>query len=152
IPTNNPAPCVPAFTGDNGGDIAVPTVTRDTIRIGYYSPKPDPATDAILEGAGAYDPPSETDQDYKDYNEIYSKLYETYGRKVQLVRIQGTGKADDATAATNDARTAAEQQHVFAVMGGPAQTRAFAETLAKEKVLCLGTCEIAAPEKFTRDR
>ena len=46
MPILNPAPCVPKFAGDNGGAIAAPAVTADTIRIGYYIAKSDPQQDA----------------------------------------------------------------------------------------------------------
>ncbi|HEX5616299.1 MAG TPA: hypothetical protein VFZ83_14190, partial [Acidimicrobiia bacterium] len=47
-------PCVPAFTGDNGG-ATHRGVTAETIKIAYYEPKPDPQTDALLQISGAYD-------------------------------------------------------------------------------------------------
>ncbi|HUI47421.1 MAG TPA: hypothetical protein VL119_01915, partial [Acidimicrobiia bacterium] len=89
IPILNPPPCVEEFTGDNGGATS-PGVTGTTIKIGYYIPKPDPTLDGVLAQAGAYDPPSETAQAYKDYSAIYGGTFELYGRKVQLVRIDGS--------------------------------------------------------------
>jgi hypothetical protein len=151
IPTLNAAPCVEEFTGDNGGPINE-RVTGDTIRLGYYIPKADPQQDFLLQRAGAYDTPAKTEAAYKSYAEIYAKMYETYGRKVQLVKIQGTGLQTDDAAARLDAEKAAKEAKVFAVMGGPAQTRAFADTLAANKVLCIGTCVLAAPQRFYQER
>src|SRR3974390_342316 len=59
IPVLNPPPCVPEFTGNNGGATA-PGVTADTIRIGVYIAKPDPIGDALLKATGTYDPPDNT--------------------------------------------------------------------------------------------
>ena len=77
MPVLYPAPCVPKFTGDNGGVIAAPAVTADTIRIGYYIAKPDPQQDALLQAAGAYDPPANIEQTYKDYMQMFASLYQT---------------------------------------------------------------------------
>jgi len=146
IPILNPAPCVPVPKGANGGATA-PGVTATTIKIGYYSAKPDPIYDAILKAAGAYDSPEASAQAVKDYVEIYSHQYELYGRTVQLVNIQGTGTSTDEVAAKADADKAAAAG-VFGVIGGPAQAQSFQTELARKKILCLGTCTIAAPQSF----
>lgn len=145
IPILSPPPCVPAAEPDNGGATS-PGVTATTIKIGYYAAKPDPLYDAIFRAAGAYDPPSDTAQAYKDYAEIYANAYELYGRKVELVRIQGTGGSTDEVAAKADADKAAAAG-VFAVMGGPAQAQNFQTELARKKILCIGLgCVVAAPQ------
>ena len=146
IPILNPPPCVEEFSGDNGGATS-PGVTADTIRIGYYIPKPDPTLDGVLAQAGAYDPPAKVVQAYKDYVEIYGGPYQLYGRKVQLVRIDGSGSSTDAVAARADADRAAADG-VFAVMGGPSQAKAFSDELAQKKMLCVGTCIIAQPQRY----
>lgn len=146
IPILNAPPCVEEFAGDNGGATS-PGVTATTIKIGYYIPKPDPALDGVLAQAGAYDPPDETAQAYKDYAEIYGNTYELYGRKVQLVRIDGSGAQSDSVQARADADRAAAAG-VFAVIGGPAQTKAFADELSQKKILCIGTCIIAQPQRY----
>lgn len=150
IPTLNAVPCVPAFTG-TPTSTSTPGVTADTIRIGYYSAKPDPQLDALARAAGAYDPPAQTEAAAKQYVEIYENMYETYGRKIELVKIQGSGTGSDEIAAKNDA-LAAKQANVFAVLGGPGQARSFQETLAANKILCIGSCTLAAPQKFYEER
>jgi hypothetical protein len=147
MPILTPPPCVPKFTGTNGGALG-DSVTADTIRIGYYIAKPDPQQDALLQLAGAYDPPAKLEATYKGYAKIFEDLFELYGRKVELVKIQGTGLATDETAAKADADKAAKQEHVFAVMGGPAQAKSFSEELAANHVLCIGTCIIAQPQSY----
>jgi hypothetical protein len=149
IATNNPLPCVPQFSGDNGGATS-PGVTADTVRVGYYMAKPDPQLDALAKAAGAYDPPANVEQSYKDYTEIFNNIFELYGRKIELVRIDGTGTGTDEVAARADAKKAAEA-NLFAVMGGPAQAKSWSEELAANKVLCIGTCIVAQPEQYFRD-
>jgi hypothetical protein len=144
IPVLNPAPCVPVFKGDNGGATS-PGVTATTIKLGYYAAKPDPIYDAILKAAGAYDSPESSAQAVKDYVDIYAHQYELSGRTVELVKIQGTGTSTDEVAAKADADKAAAAG-VFGVIGGPAQAQSFQSELARKKVLCLGTCVIAAPQ------
>ena len=48
MPILSPAPCVPKFTGTNGGAVGAPAVTADTIRIGYYIAKADPQAEMII--------------------------------------------------------------------------------------------------------
>lgn len=149
IPILNPPPCVPKAAGDNGGATS-PGVTADTIRIGYYVSKADPLGDALLKMSGAYDTPEATSQAYKNYAELYAGTYELYGRKVQMVPIDGTGTLADAVAARADADRAAAK-NVFAVLAGPAQAKEFADELAQKKILCIGTCIIAQPQKYVLD-
>ncbi len=40
---------------------------------------------------------------------------------------------------------------VFAVLGGPSQTRSFSQTLSNEGILCIGSCEIAQPGAFYKE-
>jgi hypothetical protein len=149
IPILDAPPCVPKFTGDNGGATS-PGVTADTVKIGYYIAKPDPIGDALARQTGAYDTPANTVKSVESYLQIYSNLYELYGRKIELVRIDGTGGIADAVQARNDADTAAAAG-VFAVLGGPAQAKQFSDELAQKKVLCVGTCIIAQPQKYYLD-
>jgi hypothetical protein len=145
IPVTNPAHCVPKFTGDNGGATA-PGVTADSIRIGYYVAKADPIGDALLKMAGAYDEPANTAKAYQNYAEIFNARYEFYGRKIEMVPVEGTGTLADAIAARADAGRAAAD-NLFAVLGGPAQAREFGDELAKRKVMCVASCIIAQPQK-----
>ena len=148
IPILNPAPCVPVPKGDNGGATS-PGVTATTIKIGYYSAKPDPLYDPILKAAGAYDSPEDSAKAVQDYVDIYAHQYEMSGRTVELVKIQGTGASTDEVAAKADADKAAAAG-VFAVIGGPAQAQSFQSELARKKILCIGTCVIAAPQSHAR--
>jgi hypothetical protein len=148
IPLLHRAPCVPAFTGNNGGATGAPGVSGDTINIVFYVPKPDPQFDVLAKRIGAYDAPAQLIQGVKDYFTIFEALHETYGRKVRLQLLHGTGLSSDATAARADAIKAAEEMHAFAVINGPTQTKAFAEELTSRGVMCVGLCLIAQPQGF----
>lgn len=150
IPTLTSAPCVPKFTGNNGGATA-PGVTADTIKVGYYIAKPDPLFDQLLKATGTYDAPDATDKVTQAYFQIYAHVFELYGRHLQLVRINGTGTSTDAVAARADADAAAAKG-VFAVIGGPSQAKEFGDELATKHVLCLGGCIISQPQKYILDR
>jgi hypothetical protein len=148
IPILEAAPCVPAFTGANGGANGSPGVTSDSITVAYYVAKPDPQTDALTKAVGAYDSPTQVTQNVKDFIDIFKSVSELYGRQIKLVLLHGTGTATDATAARADAIKAATELHAFAVLGGPSQTNAFADELTHRGVLCVGTCLIAQPQQF----
>jgi hypothetical protein len=148
IPILNAAPCVPEFTGDNGGVTGAPGVTADSITIVYYKAKPDPQFDILARALGVYDEPDQITQGVKDYQAIFAGLYETYGRKINLKILQGTGSSSDATAARADAIKAAAEMGAFAVVNGPTQTQAFADELTSRGVMCVGNCLLAQPQTF----
>lgn len=135
VPGDGPE-CVPAFSGDNGGATS-PGVTATSIKVARYVAKTDPATDAFLNSIGARDEPAAVDETYKNFLDIYNTMAEFYGRKIEVVPLQGTGTATDAVAARADALKAKELG-VFAVIGGPAQTRAFSEELARQGIINIG--------------
>ena len=127
-------------------------MTADTIKIGYYIAKPDPTFDALLKAAGAYDPPvGDARRRTRTTPTSTQGRYELYGRKVQLVKIQGTGTSTDEVAAKADADQAAADG-VFAVMGGPTQAQSFETELARKHILCIGTCVIVAQPRPSRTR
>ena len=136
LPSASPLECVPVFTGENGGATS-PGVTADTIKIARYVGPVDPATDAYLRGIGAADEPEQVEETYNGFLDMYNTMAESYGRKLEVVRLEGTGTATDAVAARADALKAKELG-VFAVIGGPAQTRAFSEELARNKIVNVG--------------
>jgi hypothetical protein len=150
IPILNPPPCTPTATATANDGKGTPGVTADTIKIGFYTAKPDPTYDPILKAAGAYDTPDDTAKAYQDYIDIYAHQLNTYGRKIQLVRIDGSGASTDELAAKADADKAAADG-VFAVMGGPAQARSFQTELAAKHIMCIGQCVVAAPRDFVKD-
>jgi hypothetical protein len=69
---------------------------------------------------------------------LFNHVYETYGRHINLIVFNATGAADDPVAAHADAVSVAQQDHAFASIGGPAQTSAYEEELARLHVFCMG--------------
>ncbi|UDY35763.1 hypothetical protein [Dermatobacter hominis] len=147
-----PAPeCYKPFTGDNGGETAT-GVTADTIKIVVYLPQEnDPILSFIYKQVGNTDTPTQLFESYQGFNELLSTYYETYGRKVELIRYNATGTIQDEVAATSDAETIARDIQPFAVISGPALTEAFADTLAQNKVACV-TCTPGQPNQWYVDR
>jgi Periplasmic binding protein len=149
LPLLSPPPCVPTYNGtNNGGANGSPGVSASTITIAYYVAKPDPQTDALTKAVGAYDTPDQVTAGVKEYMQIFEKYAELYGRTIKLVLLHGTGAATDDTAARADAIKAADELHAFAVIGGPSQSKAFADELTSRGVMCIGTCLIAQPQSF----
>ncbi len=133
-------PCVPEFTGDNGGALGS-GVTAETIKIVNYVPSPNGDLSALLQGAA--DPPEVQQETQAKYVEMLSAMYETYGREVELVNFQATGA--DEVAARADAVAVAEEYEPFASLGGPGLTQAYAEELAARGILCI-SCGVSAPD------
>jgi hypothetical protein len=147
IPVLEAAPCVPTFSGANGGATAS-GVTSTSINIVFYVPKPDPQFDILAKQVGAYDSPEQQIQGMRDYLQIFEKTHELYGRKIHLTLLHGTGTSSDPTAARADAIKASVEMHAFAVINGPSQTNAFADELTSRGVMCVGACLIAQPQSF----
>jgi len=149
IPTVYAAPCIQPFTGKNGGSTAE-GVTADSIKVVVYVG--DPAKDPLLAGqiaaAGASLDTNLIKDTWRGYFDIYNKMYELYGRKIDAQFFDGTGSGADTTASKADAIAIADMKP-FAVLGGPQQsTTVFSDELAHRGVLCIGTCATAVPQKI----
>jgi hypothetical protein len=85
---NNPAPCVPKFSGDNGG-ATYQGVTKDTIKVVRFRSQPNEQVDAIL-GAKGLAVSAEDDKAAQDaFLSFINKHYEFYGRKVVIEDVVG---------------------------------------------------------------
>jgi hypothetical protein len=151
IPTLYAAPCVAPAKSDNGGSTA-PGVTADTIKVAVYQVKRDVVGASIIDSAGGLDSPEAVADTYRAFTEFFRRHYETYGRKVELVFVQGTGSGTDEAAAKADAIRVATEVKAFAALGGPTQTNAYADELAARHVLCLGSCSGPVTDSFLRSR
>ncbi|MET0150087.1 MAG: hypothetical protein ABW310_13145, partial [Acidimicrobiales bacterium] len=129
IPNYFAAECYAPFEGDNGG--ATDTgVTEDTITIAYYQSPPNPISDFILGGFGITDTNEEALATMQTYVDIFNEYFETYGRTVEVVEVEGSGPPNDDVAARADAVRVDEEIGAFMVWGGPILTDAFADELA----------------------
>ena len=156
IPSVYSPPCTPQWDGtkpwkdtggtvhdDNGGATS-PGVTATEITVVYYVPS---AQDLFSTAAalGVLDPPAVMAKQAEQFVDEYNHLFALYGRQVKLVKFQATGNGVDPTAARSDAIKVATQYHAFASVGGPSQSGAYADELAKRKVLCIA-CGLAVPD------
>jgi hypothetical protein len=145
-------PCVEPFEGDNGGATS-PGVTADEITLVHYIPDPalDPLAAATVEGAGADVSPETAVETVEGFADLYNRLFETYGRRVNVETYIGTGAGDDFEAAQADAIAIAEMDP-FAVVGGPTQAfTVFSAELASRGIICGPSCALAIPEAVAEE-
>ena len=145
MPTIFAPPCVPTFSGDNGGATHI-GVTGDTIRLVNYVPAQDGDLAALL--TAIFDTPEAARQTQDGYVQMMSDLFETYGREIEVVDFQASGSDD--VSARADAVRVAEELKPFASIGGPMLNQAYAEELKNYGVLCIG-CGLSAPDYLYQD-
>jgi hypothetical protein len=147
MPSVYAPPCLPKFTGDNGGPTSQ-GVSDKEITIVNYKASTNGDLNALL--AGQLDKPEDVTATGKAYAAMLSDLFQTYGRTINIIDYQSSAAADDATGAQADAVSVAEKYHPFASLGGPALTPAYAEELSRRKIICIG-CGAALPDQFYQD-
>ena len=149
-------PCVPAWDGTepwvdqggqtvttNGGTTA-PGVTEDTITIAYYQASPQDIS-ATLQAFGVLDEPKIAQEGVKELVEAGNGMYELYGRKVVFKAFQASGDGKSPATARADAKKVALDMGAFASIGGPTQTSAYQDELARHQVLCIA-CGYSTPD------
>ena len=142
--------CYAPFEGDNGGATDV-GVTADTITIAYYQSPPNPISDFLLGGFGIDDDNADALDTIEAYTDLFNTYYETYGRTVEVVQVEGSGPPNDDVAARADAVRIDEEIGAFMVWGGPILTDAFADELSARQIPCIG-CQIGEPDAFVAER
>jgi hypothetical protein len=145
-------PCVQPFEGDNGG-ATYPGVTGDSIKVVQYvtDPELDPLTAATVAQAGADVSAESAIETIDGLVELYRKLFESYGRTVDVEVYIGTGAGSDLEKAKADAIAIAEKEP-FIVIGGPAQASpVFAAELASRGIVCGPQCTLAMPEHIVAE-
>jgi hypothetical protein len=145
-------PCVEPFDGDNAGATS-PGVTADSVKVVVYVADPalDPLTAATVSGAGADVNVDSAIQTIQGFADVYNKVFETYGRTVDVETYIGTGAGDDLEAAKADAIAIAEKEP-FMVVGGPQQAApVFSTELASRQIVCAGLCATAIPEEIVEE-
>lgn len=152
IPYTYAAPCVKPFHDANGGATS-DGVTSDSIKVVVYQgdPRKNPLQAATILQAGADVDNATARETYRGYFDLFSKYYELYGRRVDLVFFDGTGGPMDEVTARADAKAIADM-HPFAVLNGANQTPAWSDEIAAHKIMCLGYCSLAVPESYVIPR
>src|SRR5207245_1231406 len=95
-------PCQPLFTGDNGGETAQ-GVFPDKVVVVRYIAQSNPAVDAALVAAGASDQREDLDRMTAAEFKYFNQHYETYGREIQYITMDGSGQASNDAAMRADA-------------------------------------------------
>lgn len=140
--------CFAPFEGDNGGETAQ-GVTADEITIAVYQGlKTDPIIAYITDAIKVEDTNAQQADTFEKMSDYFETYYETYGRTVKLVFVEGTGNANDETAARADAVRIAEDIKPFMVWGGPALTNAFADELTARGVSCISCTPTQPPDWY----
>jgi hypothetical protein len=147
MPYVSPGPCFVPFKGHNGGATSTGVTAEEIKVVVYEANQSDPLAAMASAVAGGFSDPKVVRTVRDGFAAIYSKYYETYGRRVDLVPFPGTGMSNDAVAAVADAETIARDIRPFMVIGGPALTNAFADTLASRGVICI-QCTPGQPNAF----
>jgi hypothetical protein len=140
MPSVNALACVPGFDGDNGG-ATYRGVTKDSIKVVVYLAKPDATAQAIARAGGSDDSPAQIRQQYKEWVELWQANVETYGRKVVLEFVDGSGAATDDSAARADALRVINSG-AFASINAPNST--YISELAAKGVMCIA-CGLSLP-------
>lgn len=161
VPSVYAPPCVPAWDGDkawvdqggethadNGGATAQ-GVTEDEIVIAFYVPGPMDLF-GTAEALGVFDSATLRTSLVEDLFEMANASYEFYGRKLVLKPVQASGDGKNPAQARADARMVAEEIKAFASIGGPSQTLAYQDELARRGVLCIA-CGIGAPDALYQE-
>ncbi|MCU1427682.1 MAG: hypothetical protein JWL83_1682 [Actinomycetia bacterium] len=146
IPLLTAPQCVQPWdaTKSNGGATA-PGVTATSIKVAVYVGQNDPLQQALVGSAGASTSPTDYYKTDVGYLKGFEKAFQMYGRKLDIVRVDASGGPADHAAALADA-VKIRQLKPFAVIGGPAQAPEFWRQMAKAKILCIGSCSVAASE------
>jgi len=139
-------PCA-QFDGNNGGATAK-GVSATAIKVAYYVPTPNPATQAALKAAGAGDSQADIDRIVEVLRRYFNDHYMTYGREVQFTKIDASGKAEDDVAAKADAHKIADAGYFMAfTAGGTTGSPTFDSTLAQLGVICVA-CSVTQANSF----
>jgi hypothetical protein len=147
MPTAYAPPCVPVFSGNNGGS-TWSGVSETSINVVYYQPPPGGLSAAIQ---GATGTPATNLATARAYVDMLNHTFEMYGRKVNLIDYNASGPGTDTVAAHADAVRVAQDLHAFASIGGPNQTSAYSDELAHLHVLCIACGSSATYAAFQQD-
>jgi hypothetical protein len=139
-------PCVPRFTGDNGG-ATWDGVTGDEIVVVRYLPRYSDLERVVLESQGLYDTVEAEQRSQDAFTEFFDRHYDLYGRKVRWVLVQSSCVAADPVCYRNDAKAIVEQHSPFIVQAEAVvigSVPAFFDELSRRGVINIGGWHLAA--------
>ena len=150
MPTVYAPPCVPLVPKPERTTAAPPAngVTGTAVNVVYYQMQPGGLTSVIQGAAGT---PAQGLATVQAYVAMFNRIFEMYGRHVNLIPFTASGADSDPVAAHADAITVAEQDHAFASINGPGETNAYEVELARLHVLCMACGDSATYGQITQD-
>ena len=146
VPTKFAPPCMPAFSGSNGGK-TWNGVTDKEILVVNYRAKSNAALDAALAGANASDPKEASIATFNAYIDYINKHYQLYGRQIKVAHVDGNADATDDKAGRADAIKIREMG-AFVSIG--AANNAMVDQLRADKIMCI--CSVSQPQEFYEER
>lgn len=138
-------PCVPRFTGDNGGATAE-GVTADEIVVVRYLPRYNDLERTVLESQGLFDSVEDERRAQAAFSAWFERHYDLYGRRIRWVLVQSSCTDPDPGCFRNDARAIVEQHHPFLVQAEAvkiASGPAFFDELSRLGVVTVGGWHIS---------
>ena len=144
------APPCQQYDGNNGGSTA-PGVTATEIKVAYYVPRADAATEAALKAAGVGDEQPDVDRIMEVYRQYMNDHTQTYGREIVFRKYDASGPLGDEVAARADAKRIIEDGN-FAVITarGTTASPTFDRTVAHGGVICVA-CNSTQAKSFYDD-
>ena len=139
-------PCA-QYNGQNGGGTAK-GVFPDHVKVAYYTPKANAATQAALKAAGVQDDQADIDRVEEILRRYYNDHYQTYGREVQFTKEDASGDSSDDVAMKADAHRLADKGYFAAfTAAGTSGSSTFDATLNSLGVLCIA-CTVSQAKSF----
>jgi hypothetical protein len=145
VPSIYAPPCVPVFTGDNGGR-TYNGVTKDTITLVVYLVKFNPAVQAIAAAGGVEDDDETMKETFSAFADYFNSHFELYGRKVKVEFFKATAEEHDTTAAKSDAIAVAGMKPLASVPTGTTSA-VYGEELAARGIMCID-CTILHTQEY----
>ncbi len=139
-------PCVPKFTGSNGG-ATYPGVTETDIRLVLVVPKANPAIVAAISGVGLWATPEQWDAGSQAFAKFFNGHYNFYGRKIvpytYLADCEGGpfgggGGSTDLACWRDAARTIKKKYNPFVVFFTSPHPAEFFDELSRLGILNVG--------------
>jgi len=153
MPTKYAPPCVPAFSGGNGGN-TYNGVSAKSITVAVALSNNQAQAQAVAAAAADTDTMQQVKNTIQGYVDIFEHHLQTYGRTVQIKYYTSSYNSGDSTSAQNaecqsDATNVAKSLHAFMAADLFAQecgTVAFQNTLARLGVPCW--CTVTVPASY----
>lgn len=142
IPSVYAANCVPLWDGVSDPGPYYRGVSKDKVIVAIYDAEENAQAQALAT-APTNTTPEEDDANRLKLIEMFEQHFETYGRRVEVVKVKASGPEDDDAAAKADAIKVATEIKAFVSFGAPSGTNAYTDELAARGVLCF--CTVSQP-------